>query len=506
MSYSKLHYCMGKLTNLNGKATGKIGAIVYSVSGGQQIAREYQPIVANPNTQPQVENRSKLKLLSQLSANYKGSIAIRRVGMISGRNQFISTNYPQAVINGNAVDINLNRVQLTKSNVPMIGFSADRTSGTKIIVVLNESGSAQFDKVVYSAFRKTANGNLMAAGSVVVETAGEAGTFAGELPYTADAVVLYAYGMKIDSGKANAAFSNLNAPTAEQVAKLYTTSSEVAAGTTLSQTVGCTMKEGENTADSDDVEHFSVSVTHSGNGSVSGGGRYLAGQTAVVTATPDAEATFVAWHLNSPSGAVVSTSATYSFEVASDITLCAVFQGGPVPSYTIGATASPVEGGSVTGAGSYQEGATCTLVATPATGFHFDGWFENGTLVSNNATYAFSVNAARNLVAEFAERSESDFENVMIGSNPWSQNGQAIANEHVTGSYSGEGSYVYLTKSEPHIGGQISTSGPTSITGGSFNINTPSNAGTYWLVAGNYDSEGESLTVKAIYEYTCTKS
>lgn len=497
---------MGKLTNLNGKATGKIGAIVYSVSGGQQIAREYQPIVANPNTQPQVENRSKLKLLSQLSANYADSIAIRKVGMISPRNSFISTNYPQAVINGSTVDINLNRVQLTKSNVPMIGFSADRSSGTKIAVVLNESGAAQFDKVVYCAFRKTTSGNLMAAGSVVVEVAGDAGTFAGELPYTADAVVLYAYGVKINSGKANAAFSNLNAPTAEQVAKLYTTSSEVAAGTTLSQTAGCTMMEGETTADSDDVEHFSVSVTHSGNGSVSGGGRYLAGQTAVVTATPDAEATFVAWKLNSPSGAVVSTSATYSFEVESDITLCAVFQGGPVPSYTIGATASPVEGGSVTGAGSYQEGATCTLVATPATGFVFDGWFENGSLVSNNATYAFSVNAARNLVAEFAEQSESAFENVMIGSTPWTQNGQALGSESVSGRVTSNASSVAFTTEQPQVGEFVSASGMIGINNHEFTGLTTSATGTLYLVAGSYDFDAEAFRVSDIFEFTGTKS
>lgn len=497
---------MGKMTNLNGKATGKIGAIVYSVSGGQQIAREYQPIVANPNTQPQVENRSKLKLLSQLSANYAGSIAIRKVGLISGRNQFISTNYPQAVINGSAVNIDLNRVQLTKSNVPMIGFTADRSSGTKIVVVLNESCAAQFDKVVYSAFRKTANGNLMPAGSVVVEVAGDAGTFAGELPYTADAVVLYAYGVKINSGKANAAFSNLNAPTAEQVAKLYTTSSEVAAGTTLSQTAGCTMLKGETSADSDDVEHFAVSVIKSGNGSVSGGGRYLAGQTAVVTATPDAEATFVAWKQNSPSGAVVSTSATYSFEVDHDITLCAVFQGGPVPSYTIGATASPVEGGSVTGAGSYQEGATCTLVATPAAGFVFDGWFENGQLVSSNATYSFTVNVARNLVAEFAEAPETSFENVMIGSTPWTQNGQDLGSNSVSGRILSNATAVCFTLTQPQIGGAADLAGTVNVTNHEFTGLTPNRTGTMWLVGANYDSDSETYIITDIFEYTCTKS
>lgn len=391
---------------MQGKARGKVGSIVYAVSAGQQIAREYQPVVLNPSTPSQVENRSKLKLMSQLAAAYKGSIAIRKDGLKSARNIFISENYDKVAIVGSAANVNLNRVQLTKSNVGMGGFNADRSSGTKIAVVLNEDMSANFDKVVYCGFRKDANAHLIALGSIVVNKDANVGTFAGELPYTQDAVVIYAYGMKIDSERANAAFSNMTAPSGEQVAKLIATSAEVAAGTTLSQTVGLTMMEGEDTGDSDDVEHFAVSVTKSGNGSVSGGGRYLAGQTAVVTATPDAEATFVAWRLNSPSGAVVSTSAQYSFEVENDITLCAVFQGGPTPHYNVAASASPVEGGTITGAGSYEEGAQCSLVATPAAGFAFDGWFENGQLISNDPTLTFAVSADRTLVAEFAESTD----------------------------------------------------------------------------------------------------
>lgn len=402
----KYLFIMGKVVCLQGKARGKVGSIVYAISAGQQIAREYQPVVMNPSTPSQVENRSKLKLMSQLAAAYKGSIAIRKDGLKSARNLFISENYDKVTIVGSAANVNLNRVQLTKSNVGMAGFTADRSSGTKIAVVLNEDMSANFDKVVYCAFRKDANGHLIAQGSIVVNKAANSDTFAGELPYTADAVVVYAYGMKIDSERANAAFSNMTAPSAEQVAKLIATSTEVAAGTTLSQTVGLTMLEGETTGDSDDVEHFSVSVIKSGNGSVSGGGRYSAGQTAVVTATPDAEATFVAWKLNSPSGAVVSTQAQYSFEVETDIVLCAVFQGGPTPHYNIAATASPVEGGTITGAGSYEEGAQCSLVATPAAGFAFDGWFENEQLISNDPTLTFAVNADRTLVAEFAESTD----------------------------------------------------------------------------------------------------
>lgn len=497
---------MGKVVCLQGKARGKVGSIVYAVNAGQQIAREYQPVVANPSTAPQVENRSKLKLMSQLAAAYKGSIVIRKDGMKSARNQFISENYDKVTIAGTAANVNLNRVQLTKSNVGMGGFNADRSSGNKIAVALNENMAANFDKVVYSAFRKDATGNLIALGSTVVNKDAMAGDFAGELPYTQDAVVIYAYGMKIDSERAKAAFSNMTAPSGEQVAKLIATSAEVAAGTTLSQTVGLTMIVGESTGDSDDVEHFSVSVTKSGNGSVSGGGRYLAGQTAVVTATPDAEATFVAWKRNNPSGAVVSTSAQYSFEVESDIVLCAVFQGGPTPHYTIAATADPAAGGTITGAGSKEEGSQCTLVATPKSGYVFDGWFENGELVSNNQTLTFTVNADRTLVATFAEHTGSNFDNVMIGSTPWNQNGQSIGTAKISGSYVGTQPQVALVNKQPTVGATMDDVQHVSVTNHAFSNLGVSEKGTYWLVAGVYSDDVEAFKVKDIYEYTANHS
>lgn len=497
---------MGKVVCLQGKARGKVGSIVYAVNAGQQIAREYQPVVANPSTVPQVENRSKLKLMSQLAAAYKGSIAIRKDGMKSARNQFISENYDKVAIVGTAANVNLNHVQLTKSNLGMGGFNADRSSGNKIAVALNENMAANFDKVVYTAFRKDASGNLIALGSAVVNKDAMAGDFAGELPFTQDAVVVYAYGMKIDSERAKAAFSNMTAPSSEQVAKLIATSAEVAAGTTLSQTVGLTMMVGENTADSDDVEHFSVSVTKSGNGSVSGGGRFLAGQTAVVNATPDAEATFVAWKRNSPSGAIVSTSAQYSFEVESDIVLCAVFQGGPTPHYTIAATADPAAGGTVTGAGSKEEGSKCTLVATPKSGYVFDGWFENGELVSDNSTLTFTVNADRTLVAQFDEHTGSNFEDVKIGSTPWTQNGIAIGTQKVSGRYVGEYQSVALVNQQPKIGETLTDASHVTVTNKTFsNLGTDAK-GTIWLVAGNYDNDNEQFYVYDIYEYTATKS
>lgn len=69
----------------------------------------------------------------------------------------------------------------------------------------------------------------------------------------------------------------------------------------------------------------------------------------------------------------------------------------------ITATVNPANTGSVTGAGSYDVGDICTLTATPESGYRFVNWTENNEVVSTNATYQFTVNANRNLVANFEE-------------------------------------------------------------------------------------------------------
>ncbi len=67
----------------------------------------------------------------------------------------------------------------------------------------------------------------------------------------------------------------------------------------------------------------------------------------------------------------------------------------------IGATANPTIGGTVTGAGSYLEGGNCTLTANANPGYSFVNWTKNGTVVSNNNPYSFTVTEAGNYVANF---------------------------------------------------------------------------------------------------------
>ena len=75
--------------------------------------------------------------------------------------------------------------------------------------------------------------------------------------------------------------------------------------------------------------------------------------------------------------------------------------------YTITATANPVEGGVVTGAGEHYENNTCTLTATANEGYTFVNWTKNGTQVSTETTYSFTVTENAAYVANFQINSYS---------------------------------------------------------------------------------------------------
>lgn len=70
--------------------------------------------------------------------------------------------------------------------------------------------------------------------------------------------------------------------------------------------------------------------------------------------------------------------------------------------YSILAYANPEEGGGINGAGSYEEGATCTLTATAKDGYSFDNWTKNGTIVSTESVYSFIVYESEEYVANFS--------------------------------------------------------------------------------------------------------
>ncbi len=166
---------------------------------------------------------------------------------------------------------------------------------------------------------------------------------------------------------------------------------------------------------SDPNREITATVSPAESGTVSGAGNHCLGETCTLVATAAAGYTFANW---TKAGIIVSTNANYSFEVTEAGDYTANF----VPAnYTITATANPANGGTVSGAGTYSHGASCTLTATPANGYAFVQWTENGTAVSTSPTYTFEVTGARNLTAVFEQ------------SNHWSPIGGTLYNMTVNG-------------------------------------------------------------------------
>jgi formylglycine-generating enzyme required for sulfatase activity len=69
--------------------------------------------------------------------------------------------------------------------------------------------------------------------------------------------------------------------------------------------------------------------------------------------------------------------------------------------YTIALSPLPGSGGTVNGGGTYPNGTNATVTATPALGYAFVNWTENGAQVNNLANYTFTVTGNRTLVANF---------------------------------------------------------------------------------------------------------
>lgn len=233
------------------KGKGKLGNIVLSTVAGETIARDYNPEVANPNTSAQVEQRAKFKLMSQLGSVVAPVIAIPKDGLKSKRNLFVKENFGLTSFSGDAASVNLNQIQLTKSNKSFAGIKVTRGAQNAIKAELQADSAASVSKVVYIMLKKEADGSLMLVGQAVASEAGKDGKFAAALPATSGEVVVYGYTLVESTAKATATFDNLKALTAETVAKVIANRELSAGDLSNSKTAGCTLKEGDSEAESE---------------------------------------------------------------------------------------------------------------------------------------------------------------------------------------------------------------------------------------------------------------
>lgn len=332
---------MGKVTSLYGKTTGKIGSIVFSTSGGETIAREYNPHVANPNTISQVNQRARMKLMSQLSAALAPVIAMRKEGLTSARNKFVQRNFGSSYASDGVAQISYENVQLTSGNagLPQIKWETAEVSNVPtLIAYFSDVPSASISRVIWCLFRKTDEGKLEYVNSLIATTRNpdnEDNYFQVSFPNIPiyedtngllNDYVIYAYGMSDTSESATARYGNLNVQSATDIARLVASRTIAFEDYQFTQTRGASANHGESESTSVPAGSARVFVTAIGNGgSVSGGGTFTIGSSVTVVATPASGYEFVRWIYNGTE-LTASTSASYTFTLNEQTDLVAIFE------------------------------------------------------------------------------------------------------------------------------------------------------------------------------------
>lgn len=323
---------MAKQTSLFGKISGKLGAVVFSTTGGETISREYNPSVANPSTQAQVNQRARMKLMSQLSATLSPVLAMTKDGLVSKRNKFTKLNFPASYALNGVAQVTYENVQITEGNTSLPALLAEGNvtqSGMIIGASLSSNPSATINRVVYCLFKKSNEGKLEYISSqIITQRLSEVGQFFFNANFEHLPVaeyVVFAYGMSDTSERATASYGNLNVVTASDLARLVATRAISFSDYQFTQTRAITIGSDGQAVQPEQEGKVRCYVTALGNGgSVSGGGSYDIGASVTVVATPANGYDFQYWMMNGTQQRV-STDASYTFTIQQQTDLVAVF-------------------------------------------------------------------------------------------------------------------------------------------------------------------------------------
>lgn len=320
-------------TALFGKINGKIGSVVFSTSGGSIIAREYNPKVANPNTMAQINQRARMKLMSQLSASLSPVLAMTKDGLVSKRNKFTKLNFPASYALNGVAQITYENVQITEGSTSLpalVAVGVVSKDHMSLTVGLSVQPSATINRVVYCLFKKSNEGKLEYISSSIISTREgpsiEIWFAASFTPLPIAEYVVFAYGMSDSSERASATYGNLNVVTASDLAKLVATRAISFSDYQFTQTRAITIASDGTAVQPEEAGKVRVYVTALGQGgTVSGGGSFDIGTSVTVVATPAAGFDFVRWAYNG-SNETASTSASYTFTVNQQTDLVAIFE------------------------------------------------------------------------------------------------------------------------------------------------------------------------------------
>lgn len=312
------------------KGVGKIENIVVSQMGGVSIARAYQPHVSNPSTMPQVNQRARLKLASQLAAALAPVIAMAKQGLVSGRNQFIAKNMPWISSDAGVAQVSYENLQLTNGTIGLPAVSVSRASN-KLTVKLAATAETSVSQVVYICYHKNSENTLQLIDSKIQNVAGEDGLFQAEFNDPSGDVVVFAYGMKALSGAASAKYGSYQVQNATDIASLVGTRKLSAGDFQFTKTRGATIFADEEQNSRPTANQVMVYITAGNGGSVScdkfsgNRGAVDKGTQVGLSAVANSGYTFVGWYTNG-TNTLVSSSDSYFFTANAPVDLIARFR------------------------------------------------------------------------------------------------------------------------------------------------------------------------------------
>ena len=311
------------------RGVGKVENLVVSQTGGVTIARAYQPNVKNPSTLPQVNQRARLKLASQLAAALAPFIAMAKQGLVSARNQFIAKNMNWISADSGVAQVSYENLQLTNGTIGLPSVSVSRASN-KLTVKLSATAETSVSQVVYIVYHKNSENALQLVGSMIQNVAGEDGLFQAQFDDPTGDVVVFAYGMKALSGAASAKYGSYQVQNATDIASLVGTRKLSAGDFQFTKTRGATIFAGEEQNSHPTSNQAMIFITAGVGGSVacdkfSGNlGAVDKGTEVTVTATPNANYTFSGWFINGTQTRV-SSAPSYKFTANEQTDLIARF-------------------------------------------------------------------------------------------------------------------------------------------------------------------------------------
>ena len=137
--------------------------------------------------------------------------------------------------------------------------------------------------------------------------------------------------------------------------------------------------------DSDEWYRVNVAASPADGGTVYGDGVFTKNASCNIVAVPKPGWAFTGW---TSSRGETGSNASHTFTVSGDVTWTAHFYQIP---YTVTVAASPADGGTVSGGGTFYYDIPCTITATPNSGKSFIRWEASDGSTADTATHTFRV-------------------------------------------------------------------------------------------------------------------